>query len=103
MATMTSLLMTYTDAREGRIVGTQRGKQDSFSHPDVNSWKLFLERRVEAKHGKRMAEHLEICPACQQTYSALSPPPYRALGRPVPAGLGVSLEAAQSEAAKLVD
>lgn len=72
-------------------------------HPSLESWKLFLDRRVDPQTGRQMAAHLENCAKCGRIYLALPGPPYRALGRPVPPYLGLPVEAAQAEVCRLVE
>jgi hypothetical protein len=60
------------------------GVDDPPCHPSVLEWQDFLAGRTEADTAMRMTEHLDSCRLCIEVYSALPPPTYYSLGRPLP-------------------
>lgn len=99
---MTSLA-PLDDSRGEKAFGPVSLRREFGVHPSLESWKLFLDRRVDPQTGRQMAAHLENCAKCGRIYFALPEPPYRVLGRPVSPYLGLPVEAAQAEVCKLVE
>lgn len=85
-----------------RVAMESEGPGNLVRHPTRSDWRRFLAGELDAREGKELSAHLEVCRRCMGVFARMPPPTYYSLGRPLPPTFALSPMEIETQATRLV-